>query len=96
MTPLPDIASISEEATGCINEEAVVAINEAAIGDIIAPRNPPSFFISCFSVSTVPSIKTPDFSSDYTILIISSISSFEINNVNRFPALTAPLALIFV
>ena len=30
------------------------------------------------------------------ILIISFISSFEINNVNPFPALTAPFRLIFL
>ena len=39
------IAFISEEATGCISEEAIGAINEAATGAIIAPRNPPTYFL---------------------------------------------------
>ena len=58
-----------------INEEAIDAMNEAAIRVIIAPRNPHSyFFISCFTGSITPSISRSDFSSDSTILIISSIS----------------------
>ena len=95
--PFPDIAFINEEATGCINEEAIGPINEATIGTIIAPRNLPScFFISCFTVSVAPSINRLDFFNDSTILIISSLSSFEMNQVNPFPSLTAPFPLIFL
>ena len=61
------------------------------------PRNPLSyFFISCFTVSVTPSINTPESSYDFMILIISFISSFEVNKVNPFPALTAPFRLIFL
>ena len=76
MTPFPDITFINEEATGCINEEAIDAINEEAIDAIIVSRNQSScFFISCFTISVVPSIKIPDFPSDSMILLASSISS---------------------
>ena len=40
-------------------------------------------------------MNTPKSSSDFMIFIISFISSFEINKVNPFPALTAPFSLIF-
>ena len=52
-------------------------------------------FISYFTVSVTPSVKTPEPSYDFMILIISFISSFEINKVDRFPALTAPFPLVF-
>ena len=95
--PFPDIVFINEETTGCINEEMINAINEAVRGVIIAPRNPPScFLISCLIIPEVPSINRPEFSSDSTILIISSISSFEMNKANTFPALTAPVPLVFL
>ena len=85
--PIFHIAFIIEEATGCINEEAVGAKAQA---------NPPScIFISCFSVSIAISIIRPDFSSDLTILIISSLSSFEMNKENLFPALTTPHPVFF-
>ena len=62
-----------------------------------APRNPPScFFISCFIVLVTPSINTSESSTDFIILIILFISSFEINKVNFFPALTGPFPLIFL
>ena len=81
---------------GCINEEAIDAINRAAIDAIIAQRNPPyCFFILCFNVSIAPSINRLGFSSDFTISIISYISSFKINRVNLFPTLTAPSHLFF-
>ena len=38
----------------------------------------------------------PDFSNDFMVLIISFISSFEINNINPFPALIAPFSLSFL
>ena len=88
---------VIEEDTGCINEEAIGAINEPAIGAIIALKNPsPCFSISFFTVSVAPSINRPEYSSDFIILVIASISSFEMNEVNPFPAVTAPLPLIFL
>ena len=93
----PVIAFVNKKVIGCTNEEAIGAINEASIGAIIAPGNSPSgFYIPCFTVSVTPSINRPDFSSDSTILIISPISSFEMNKMNPFPALTAPAPLIFL
>ena len=84
--PFPVVEFLNEEAVGCINEEAISAINEAAIGAIMAGRNLPScFFIPCFTVLLAPSINRPGFSNDSTILIISSISSFEINKGNPLP-----------
>ena len=50
----------------------------------------------CFTVSVTPSTNTLESSNDYIILIISFISSFEINKVNPFPVLTAPFPLIFL
>ena len=62
---------------------------------VIAPRNTPScFFISHFTVSVAPSINRPDFSNETTILIISSVFSFEMNKGSHFPALTGPCPLI--
>ena len=62
-----------------------------------APRNLSSyFFVSCFNVSVTPSINTPESSNDFMVLIISFISSLEINKVNPFPALTAHFPLIFL
>ena len=57
-----------------------------------APRNQPS----CFFCFITPSINTPESSYDFMILMILFISSFEINKVNPFPALTAPCPLIFL
>ena len=54
------------------------------------------FFILSFTVSVPPSINTPESSNDFIILIISFISSFEINKVNPFPALTAPFVFILL
>ena len=97
LTPFQDIAFINEEATSCINEEAIGAINDAAIGAIIALQNPSScFFISCFTVSVKPSVNKPESSRDLIILIISFISSFEMNKKNLFPDLTAPPSLILL
>ena len=53
------------------------------------------FFISYFTVSVNPSVNTPESSSGFMMLIISITSSFEINKVNPFPALTAPFLLIY-
>ena len=52
--------------------------------------------ISCITVSVTPSINTPKSSNDFIILIISFISSLEINKVNLFLALTDPFPLIFL
>ena len=53
------------------------------------------FFISYFTVSVNPSVNTPESSSGFMMLIISITSSFDINKVNPFPALTAPFLLIY-
>ena len=50
------------------------------------------FMFYCFSNS----INTPKSSNDFMILIISFISSLEINKLNTFPALTAPFRLTFL
>ena len=52
-------------------------------------------FLRHFFVTITPSINTPEPSSDFIILIISSIS-FEINKVNPFLALTAFFPLILL
>ena len=54
------------------------------------------FFLLSFTISVPPSINTPESSNDFIILIISFISSFEINKVNPFPALTAPFVFILL
>ena len=89
LTPLPLIPFTTEEITSCTNE--------AAKGSNKAVRNPLScFFISCFTVSVTPSTNTTECSNGFTILMISFISSFEINKVNPFPTLAAPFPLIFL
>ena len=75
-------------------EENTGGTNEVAKGTNKAPRNPP-FCISCFTVSLTPSINTHESSNYFMILIISYISSFKINKVNPFPALTARFPFIF-
>ena len=51
LTSLPLISFTTEEITGCTNE--------AAKGDNKAGKNPPScIFMSCFTVSVIPSINT--------------------------------------
>ena len=91
LTTFAIIMFINEETIGCIG-----AINEAALGDIIAPRNPPSCFsISCLLVSVAPPINRPECSSNFTILT-SSRSPFEMDKVNSYTAVTAPGALIFL
>ena len=53
-------------------------------------------FTSCSAVSVASSINRTDFSIDSTILIMSYISSFQVNIVDPFPALTAPFPLIYL
>ena len=49
----------------------------------ILPRNPPScLFVSCFTVSLPSSFNKPEFSSDFMMLMLSSISSFKMTKVN--------------
>ena len=87
LNPLPLMPFTTEEIIGCTNE-AVKGTNKT-------PRNPPScFFISCFTASVTPSINTHEPSNDFTILILSFISSFEINHISPFRALIAPFPLI--
>ena len=79
----------TEEYSGCTNK--------AAKGANKAPRNPYfCFFISCFTVLVTPSINTPKPLNDFMILIISFISSFEMNKANPFPVLTARFPLILL
>ena len=61
LTPLPLIPFTTEEI--------IVCINQAAKGANKAGRNPPSwFFISCFTVSAIPSINTFETSTEFTLL----------------------------
>ena len=89
LTPRPLIHFTTEEITGCTNK--------AAKGANKAGRNLCScFFISCFTVSVILSINTFESSNYFIVLIISFISSFEIDKVNSFSVLTAPFPLIFL
>ena len=89
LTPLPLIPFTTEEISGCTIKAAKVA-NKAR-------RNQPSCFItSCFTASVTSSINTRESSNDFMILIISFISSFEINKVNPSSALTVPFPLVFL
>ena len=89
LTPFPFMPFTTDEITICTDEMAK--------GENKAPANPPSYsFISCFIVSITQSIITSKSSNDFVILIISFISSFEVNKVNPFPALTSPSPLIFL
>ena len=82
LTPLSPIHFTTEEIAGCTNE--------AAKGANKAPRNPPfCFFISSSTVSVTSSINTPKSCIGFKIFILSFKSSFEINKVNPFPALSA-------
>ena len=77
LTPLPLMPFTNEEIT-CFTIEAAKSANKA-------PRNPPScFFISCFTVSVIPSINTPESFHDFMILIIAFISSY---GINKLPSL---------
>ena len=48
------------------------------------------------NVSVAPSVNIPYSSIHFTILIISFISSFEMNKINSFSALTTPFRYIFL
>ena len=52
--------------------------------------------ISSFTVLATPSINTHESYIDFMISIISFISSFKINKVTPFPALTAASPFIFL
>ena len=54
------------------------------------------FFYFVFYCSINPSINTRESSNDFINLAISFISSFQINEVNVFPSLTAPFPRIFL
>ena len=68
-----------EEISGCTNVVAKGAKKQEEI------RIFDFFFISFFTVSVIASIYTFESSNDFMILVISFISSFEINEVNPFP-----------
>ena len=90
-----DIAFIKEESTGCVNEGAIGAINEAVQGAIIAPEI--YLLVVLFDVLLFQlHHQLIDRIFLVTILIILSISSFEINKVKSFPALTTLLSCIFL
>ena len=59
-------------------------------------RNSSSCFISCFTVSVTPSFNTPESSNYFINSIISFTSSFEINKVGPFHALTAHFPVTFL
>ena len=87
MNPLPAILFTTKKNTD-FTTEAVIGANKAA-------RSSLSYlFISFFVASVTPSIYTSEYSDDFTILIISSISSFKMDKVNHFPALIVPFSLI--
>ena len=89
LTSLPFIPFTTKEITSCTTE--------AAKGANKVPRNPLYyFFISCFTVSVTPLINTLESSNEFIILVIPFISSFKINRINPFPALTATFPLIFL
>ena len=68
---------------------------EAVIGANKAARSSLSYlFISFFIASVTPSIYTSKYPDDFTILIISSISSFKMDKVNHFPVFIVPFSLI--
>ena len=89
MTPLLVIPVTTEK----IKSFAIAADTAANI----APRTlTSSCYVSCFTVSVTPSNNTLESSNDLMILIISSISSFEINGVNSFPAFATLFPLILL
>ena len=95
--PFPDIAFINEEVTGCINEKKHRCYQWNSYSYHHRPKKPTFLsFISCFTDSVATSINRPDFYIDSTILIISSISLFEINEADLFLVLTTPFPLIFI
>ena len=75
----------------------ISVISELKISKVLVQHqeiHPLVFFI--FHVLLTPSINTLESSSDFMILLILFISSFEINKVNLFPALTFPFPFIFL
>ena len=52
------------------------------------------FIYFAFYYAVAPSINRAESSSDFSILMTSSISSIQMNKMNPFPALAAPLLLI--
>ena len=89
LTPFPLIASI-------LNKLLVALMKRLKVLTELQEIHPLVFFNSCFTVSVTSSINMLESSSDFMILMISFISSFEINKVNPLPALTAPFPLIFL
>ena len=58
--------------------------------------HPLHFLLHILLFQQIQLTNTSESSSDFMILIISFISSFEINEVNPFPALTDPFPRIFL
>ena len=79
--------------SSCISEETIGAINEAVIG---TEKSTFLFSYFMFYYLTAPSINRLDFSRDSNILIISSISSFDIRKLNPIPALRVSCPLYFL
>ena len=52
--------------------------------------------MSYITVSVTPLINQISSSNDFMVLIISFISSFDMNKVNHFPAITGSFPLIFI
>ena len=61
----------------------------------VSRNSPACSYILHFAVSVGQSINPPESPNDFTILIKSFISSFEINKVNPFPVLSARFPFIF-
>ena len=53
-------------------------------------------FYFMFYCSNNSSINTPESSNDFTVVIISFVSSFEMQNIKPFPTLTALFPLILL
>ena len=89
LAPLPLMPFTTETVTGCTNEASNGANKDKK-------KMPSCLFILCFTVSVFLSIDASESSNNFMILIISFLSSFKINKVNLFPALTAPFPVIFL
>ena len=90
LVPLPLIPFTTEEVTVCTNEAAKGITNKAGINPSFL------FFVSVFTVLVITSTNIFESSIDFMILIISFISSFEINKAIPLLALAVSFPLIFL